>query len=118
MLGRLQMSVKECRDAYRELSDEVFQIKNYRAAPAMKLPWNWALKGRFDTEALEKGIKKIVVNTLRQRPENVAKEVNELENMLLKEDNPNCKVYADNARSNPNFEQIDAYTLKLRDSDK
>ncbi|KAF2817990.1 FabD/lysophospholipase-like protein [Mytilinidion resinicola] len=29
MLGRLHMSIQECRAAYRELSDEAFRVKEY-----------------------------------------------------------------------------------------
>ncbi|KAH7304220.1 acyl transferase/acyl hydrolase/lysophospholipase [Rhexocercosporidium sp. MPI-PUGE-AT-0058] len=70
MLGRLHMSVDECLAAYRKLSDEVFQAKHYAAAPWWTFPWNWELKGRFDTEALERAIKSLVVEQLRKRPEN------------------------------------------------
>jgi hypothetical protein len=93
MLGRLQMSVKECREAYRELSGDVFQLTNYRAAPWFGMPWDWKLKGRFNSTALEKGIKKIVRESLRKRPENKDKTDEELESMLLKEEDPKCKVY-------------------------
>jgi len=92
MLGRLQMSIKECRAAYRELSDEAFQITNFRAAPAIKMPWNWNLKARFDTKALEKGIKRIIVRVLKKRPGNQLKSGDELVDTLLKEENPKCKV--------------------------
>jgi len=93
MLGRLKMSITDCRAAYRVLSLEAFQAKNYRATPAIKLPWNWNLKARFDSEALEKGIRRVIVEALRKLPQNHSKEDAELENTLLKEDNPSCKVY-------------------------
>ena len=87
------MTIKECRLAYRELSNEVFQAKHYITAPRVRMPWNWHLKGRFDSEALEKGIKRIVVKALRERPENRGKSDMELENTLLKEDDAKCKMY-------------------------
>jgi hypothetical protein len=93
MLCRLKMSIKECRAAYRVLSLEAFQAKKYRATPAIKLPWNWNLKARFDSEALEKGIKQVIVEALKKFPQNQSKEDAELENTLLKEDNPSCKMY-------------------------
>ena len=93
MLGRLQMSVKECRLAHRDLADNVFQVRNYRVRPRLRLPWNWSLNARFDSEALKKGIKRIVLTKLRERPENKAKKDEELEGTLLKEDNPKCRVY-------------------------
>jgi hypothetical protein len=95
MLGRLQMSIKECRAAYRDLSDSVFQAKNYIAAPWWSFPWNWELKGRFDSDALERGIKTIVLKALRDRPKNFDKTDEELENALLKDENPKCKVCVD-----------------------
>lgn len=97
MLGRLQMSVDECIVAYRRLADDVFQAKHYAAAPWWTLPWNWELRGRFDTQALEKAIKTLVVEQLRKRPENVDETIVtdlELENTLLYEsDDPSCKMF-------------------------
>jgi hypothetical protein len=92
MLGRLQMTVQECREAYRNLSDGVFQAKNYVAAPWWTMPWNWELKGRFDSDALERGMKSIVLEALRKRPENREKSDEELENTLLKDEDTKCKV--------------------------
>ncbi len=92
MLGRLQMSIKECRAAYRELSNEAFQITNYRAAPAIRMPWNWNLKPRFDSAALQRGIKRIIIKALKDRPQNQSSSDDELVNTLLKENDPKCKV--------------------------
>ena len=92
MLGRLQMSIDECRAAYRDLSLEAFQATNYIAAPAWKKPWNWKLNGRFDSKALERGIKKIVVQKLKQKEENKGKSDQELQDTLLKDINAPCKV--------------------------
>jgi Patatin-like phospholipase len=93
MLGRLHMSIDECRKAYRELSDEAFSQKNNRAKPSWTWPWKWKLKARFDSDALERGIKRIIVAALQQRPENQSLSHEELESFLLKEENPKCKVY-------------------------
>lgn len=93
MLGRLGMGIRECREAYRELAGHVFQLKNARATPSLRAPWNWQLNGRFDSDALSAAIKRVVLNKLRQSPENESASDEELENSLLKEDNPSCKVY-------------------------
>ncbi|KAF2802729.1 FabD/lysophospholipase-like protein [Mytilinidion resinicola] len=93
MLGRLQMSIEDCRQAYRELSDEAFQLKNYQAAPAFRAPWNWNLKARFDSAALERGIKRIIVRELRRDPGNDAKSDKELEDTLLRDKQSKCKTF-------------------------
>lgn len=92
MLGRLRMTAGECREAYRELSAEAFESKNYTAAPAWRMPWNWQLQGRFNSPALERGIKKIIVRALRRDPTNDAKSDAELENALLKDPTSKCRV--------------------------
>jgi hypothetical protein len=55
MLGRLQMTVDDCIDAYVSLSDKVFQKRRHRVT----------IKGnvqeRFDPDELERAIKGIVV---------------------------------------------------------
>ena len=75
MLGRLQMSIDECIDAYISLSDRVFRKRRHRVT----IKGN--VQGRLDSDELERGIKEVVV---RQRlPENA----------LLKDSpNANCKV--------------------------
>ncbi|KAI9683039.1 MAG: hypothetical protein M1822_006232 [Bathelium mastoideum] len=94
MLGRLQMSIEECRAAYRELSVQAFQPVNRTTTPSWrKAPWKWKLNGRFDSAALEKGIKRIIVEKLRQRPENQSKTDQELEDTLLKDVDARCKVF-------------------------
>ncbi|RDW65916.1 uncharacterized protein DSM5745_09655 [Aspergillus mulundensis] len=93
MLGRLHMTIDECRAAYRDLSDEAFQITNHRAAPSFSMPWNWKLPARFDTEALERGFKRIIVNALKKRSENACKAEEELTDTLLKEASPKCRVF-------------------------
>jgi hypothetical protein len=75
MLGRLQMSVDDCIDAYVSMSDRIFQKKRHRVTIKGKV------QGRFDSDELERAIKEIVVNQGRE------------ENALLK-DSPDakCKV--------------------------
>jgi predicted acylesterase/phospholipase RssA len=51
MLGRLEMSVKECIKAYTDLWDNVFQKKRHRINVIGQL------QGRFDSESLEEAIK-------------------------------------------------------------
>jgi patatin-like phospholipase/acyl hydrolase len=92
MLGRLEMSIKDCREAYRVLSNDVFQQKNYIAEPWFNMPWNWHIKGRFDSDALKKGIKKIIVQELKKRRSSAGKTDEELENTLLHDENAKCKV--------------------------
>jgi hypothetical protein len=92
MLGRLHMTIDECRAAYRELSDEAFQVKNYRAAPALRMPWHWDLKARFDSVALEQGFKRIIVRALQEQPGHSLRSVEELTDTLLKEASPKCRV--------------------------
>lgn len=55
MLGRLQMDVNSCIKAYTDLADKVFTRHHY-------LPVNIQghIRARFDTAALEKGIKQII----------------------------------------------------------
>lgn len=61
MLGRLNMSVEECIDAYLQLSSDVFQPKRSsfnllgRASDALKV------RGRFSSEELKKKIQEITV---------------------------------------------------------
>ena len=56
MLGRLKMTVDECIGAYADLSDEVFQKKRHRVNK------RGGIQGRFDSSALERAVKKIVVS--------------------------------------------------------
>ncbi|KAI1745266.1 hypothetical protein F4680DRAFT_401598 [Xylaria scruposa] len=55
MLGRLRMTIEECIDAYVSLSDGVFQKRKHRFTLKGKI------QGRFDTQALERAIKNILV---------------------------------------------------------
>lgn len=74
MLGRLQMTVDECIDAYTSLSDRVFEKSRHRVNIKGKL------QGRFDTAELERAIKEIVS----------AREISE--DALLKDADASCKV--------------------------
>jgi len=95
MLGRLGMTIAECLEAYRDLSNEVFQQANYIPVPWFSWPWNWLLKGRFDSAVLERAIKKIIVKALKDQPGNRNATIEELENTLFWEKhNPKCKVLA------------------------
>lgn len=55
MLGRLQMSIQECTAAYVSLSSEVFRKSRQPFTLFGKV------QGRFDDEALENAVKKILV---------------------------------------------------------
>ncbi|KAF2468373.1 FabD/lysophospholipase-like protein [Lindgomyces ingoldianus] len=76
MLGRLKMGIDECISAYLSLSDHVFQKKRHRVTVKGKI------QGRFDSDALEGAVKKIM------------KEQGHQEDVLLK-DAPDsvCKVF-------------------------
>ena len=49
------MSVEECIDAYTSLSDKVFEKQRHRVTVKGKI------QGRFDTAALERAVKQILV---------------------------------------------------------
>jgi hypothetical protein len=75
MLGRLEMSVDECIDAYCKLSERVFQQTKHR------LKLSGRVQGRFDSKELESAIKEILRNRKLE------------EDTLLKNDSDsNCKV--------------------------
>ncbi|KAK5309079.1 hypothetical protein LTR93_012270, partial [Exophiala xenobiotica] len=56
MLGRLEMTIDECIDAYLSLSDQIFQKKAHRVTVQGKI------QGRFDSQKLEEAIKEVVRN--------------------------------------------------------
>ncbi|KAF3357378.1 hypothetical protein VdG1_03166 [Verticillium dahliae VDG1] len=58
MLGRLRMSVDECIAAFTSLCDGVFEKKKHH-----RVRMNGKLRGRFDSRALERAIKQILVRT-------------------------------------------------------
>ncbi|KAK1776530.1 acyl transferase/acyl hydrolase/lysophospholipase [Copromyces sp. CBS 386.78] len=76
MLGRLRMTIKDCIKAYLELADKVFKKKRHRISFFGKV------QGRFDSEGLEEGIKKVL------------QEQNLDEDELLQDPkNGDCKVF-------------------------
>ena len=54
MLGRLELSVDDCIEKYISMSDRIFVKKRHR------LKLNTDIQGRFDTDELERSIKKII----------------------------------------------------------
>jgi hypothetical protein len=77
MLGRLEMDVSQCIDVYINLMDTVFKKRQHRISVRGKV------QARFDTEQLEKEIRKVIVQ--RGHPED--------EPMRYREANPEkCKV--------------------------
>ncbi|CRK12348.1 hypothetical protein BN1708_010444 [Verticillium longisporum] len=76
MLGRLRMSVDECITAFTSMCDGIFEKKkNHRVR------MNGKLRGRFDSRALERAIKQILVRTKHD------------ENMLLRDASDSCRVF-------------------------
>jgi hypothetical protein len=61
MLGRLQMTAEECRQAYLALSERVFQLKKSGLLTRGKDLWK--ARGRFDSKELEEAIKEVVENS-------------------------------------------------------
>lgn len=74
MLGRLQMTIDECIDAYTTLSDRVFNKTTHRVSIKGKL------QGRFDSAELERAVKNIVISRGLG------------EDSLLKDADARCKV--------------------------
>ncbi|KAH6881067.1 hypothetical protein B0T10DRAFT_609259 [Thelonectria olida] len=76
MLGRLQMTVKDCITAYTSLSEMVFEKKSHR----VKI--NGQFQGRFNAAALEQAVKQILADNGYD------------ENALLKSSShTDCKVF-------------------------
>lgn len=92
MLGRLQMTTEECKEAYRNLSARAFNYKGRPVKPAFSNPLKWDVKARFDTAELEKGMKELITAALRRDPANKDKDDTELENALLYDPKAKCKV--------------------------
>ncbi len=74
MLGRLQMTIDECIEAYTDLSDKVFEKKSRR------VKMNGMFQGQFDSAKLETVIKEML--SARGLPEDA----------LLKDVDGPCKV--------------------------
>ena len=54
MLGRLQMDIQPCIDAYSELSSRVF------CKAGIPVDWRGKVKGSYSASALEAAVKKII----------------------------------------------------------
>jgi len=61
MLGRLQMTAEECRQAYLTLSVRIFQPKKSDLLSRGKDLWK--ARGRFDSKELEEAVKEVVGNS-------------------------------------------------------
>jgi calcium-independent phospholipase A2-gamma len=57
MLGRLEMDIETCIDAFTEMMDEIFQRKH-------KFPFELSgkVRGRYSSVTLEKCIKKVITD--------------------------------------------------------
>lgn len=75
MLGRLRMSIADCKKAYMDLAEEAFTPKNFIGQLIGKV----AVGPEFETAPLENAIKRIIGK--------------DWQTMLLKEDGPACKVF-------------------------
>lgn len=75
MLGRLEMSVEACIEAYNKLCPKVFSKRHSAIRPDLKV------RGRFDHEALENGVKQIL------------RDVNLDVDTLLKNTSGGCHTY-------------------------
>ncbi|KAI9667893.1 MAG: hypothetical protein M1821_000713 [Bathelium mastoideum] len=75
MLGRLRMSIAECKNAYMDLAEKAFTPRNYFRQKAATV----TVGSKFQTKPLEDAIKHIIGDNWQS--------------MLLKEDDPECKVF-------------------------
>ncbi|KAI1622064.1 hypothetical protein EDD37DRAFT_684068 [Exophiala viscosa] len=76
MLGRLEMTIDECIEAYTSLADKVFQKK----APRMKITGK--IRGQFDSKKLEDAIREVVEKWTTQK-----------DTLLKSEADTACKVF-------------------------
>ncbi|KAI1615399.1 hypothetical protein EDD36DRAFT_462913 [Exophiala viscosa] len=76
MLGRLEMTIDECIEAYTSLADKVFQKK----APRMKITGK--IRGQFDSKKLEDAIREVVEKRTTQK-----------DTLLKSEADTACKVF-------------------------
>jgi len=84
MLGRLQMDVEACIDAYLQLSADVFQPKRCNINILGKAKDKVKVRERFDSEKLKQSIQTIV---------DKAEEDEGKDAKLRKEANPKCRVF-------------------------
>ena len=54
ILGRLQMSVKDCKEVYKSMFERIFEKKRHRFNARLEI------QGRFDSIELEKSIKQVL----------------------------------------------------------
>lgn len=71
MLGRLEMTVQECIDAYVHLSEQVFVPKRSRVPIVGKALAKWNMKEGFDSAKLEEAIKAITAKHEKSHDPNV-----------------------------------------------
>ena len=83
MLGRLEMTVQECIDAYIRLSEQVFVPKKSRLPIVGKLRAKWYMREGFDSEKLREAIRNIVAEYDKSKDPNV---------MLRIDAEPHCRV--------------------------
>ena len=60
MLGRLEMDVVECIEAYTELMKTVFDKKSSKLP--VPVSWTGKTKARFDSKKLKSAVEKVVTN--------------------------------------------------------
>jgi hypothetical protein len=60
MLGRLRMSIEECENAYRQLSERIFNPKRSSLNLAGRAKDFLSADGRFDSKELELAIKETI----------------------------------------------------------
>ena len=76
MLGTLQMTTKECIDAYMDLSPKVFPIEGFALGnKIIQLVKKVSGRARFDAKAMEEEVKKLVANHLDQGPDAVFEQI-------------------------------------------
>ena len=71
MLGRLEMTVQECIDAYVCLSEQVFVPKRSRVPVFGTALAKWNMKEGFDSEKLKEAIKAITAKYDKSHDPNV-----------------------------------------------
>ncbi len=79
MLGRLHMSVAECIEVYKNISEEVFTA-NWRNTPSTKLVTAGAGHAWYKAEDLERKVKELLVERGLDK------------DVPLREQNATCKV--------------------------
>jgi hypothetical protein len=85
MLGRLHMTLEECKKAYIQLSKTIFTAK-HPTSKVIRKPYDmWNVNSKFDSTALEAAIKTEIWGKLPR----TAKPEDE----LLNDPDESCKVY-------------------------